>query len=102
MTKLHIPGQVPDTSNPLLVLATAIEKQTMSLERVLHSFSKSLDDAAERKHHYALAQVSNDNWGTYCYACSDEAMDFIYPCVKFTSADRPAPPSTIAVLPDPS
>lgn len=48
---------------------------------------------ASLPHHYVLSErYVKDTYGAWCYACSEEAQDYVYPCNK---PDRAVPPHTL-------
>ena len=98
MTNIHIPGQARNDPNPLLVLATALDKTNQLLRAINKNMAELVvNTTKEARHTYAIEERDIGIWGTYCLACSDAESEYIYPCRRGTS---PAPPSHISVLPD--
>jgi len=52
-------------------------------------------------HVYAVAPRNDGSWGVWCYACSETAGDYVYPCRELPSKMNPArvPPAVLAELP---
>jgi hypothetical protein len=49
--------------------------------------------SSDLPHHYVLSErYAKGTYGAWCYACSDEAQDYVYPCNK---PDRFVPPHTL-------
>lgn len=97
---IHVPGQSRSEPNPLLVLATALDKSNQHLTAVEGYLAKiATNTKKEARHIYAIALREPGVWGTYCLACSDEAQEFTYPCLRFGEADATKPPSHISILP---
>jgi len=89
--RIQVPGQNRSEPNPLLVLATALDKTNLYLHQI------SINTAKEARHIYALGELGNGEWGSYCLACSDAAQEYIHPCAVLK--DHPVPPSHISVVP---
>ena len=92
MNQIQVPGQARrGEPNPLLVLAAALDKANLYLHQI------SLNTKKEQRHIYALGELGNGEWGSYCLACSDSAQEYVHPCVVLK--DNPVPPPHISVLP---
>lgn len=91
MTEIRVPGQ--PQANPLLVLATALDKSNQHLAQIVINTKK------EDKHLYALAELTDGSWGTYCLACSEVAEEYVYPCSKHDHTNV-APPSHVMSVQD--
>lgn len=95
---IHVPGQNRDQPNPLLVLATALDKTNNHLSEVFKAVQRIASNTAkENRHLYAMARRDESTWGTYCLACSESAEQYVYPCEVMANTDRP--PSHITILP---
>ena len=93
MSEIQVPGQARrGEPNPLLVLATALDKANSYLHQIADNTK------GEPKHLYALAQRPDDSWGSYCLACSEAVEEYVYPCAVFP--ERPTPPSHITAIDD--
>ena len=84
-------GQNPQTSNPLLILANAIEQQTEVFKEI------AKNTAPEGRHIYALYEAGPGSFLTYCLACSEAEQHFIFPCTHPTKAPTQQPPGTFTV-----
>jgi hypothetical protein len=97
MGEIRLLGQ--PQGNPLLILASALTEVTVQLGVAnQHLGAIATNTAKENKHVYSLAPMQNGLWGTFCIACSDDAQDYVFPCLVLT--DRPTPPSHIGSIDD--
>jgi hypothetical protein len=87
----QILGQDPQSNNPLLILAQAVERQTAVLAQIAENTKK------EDRHTYAVDEVGEGSFMSYCLACSETAQRFIYPCEDPHKAPPGAPPSTFTI-----
>lgn len=82
MANPPILGQRPESGNPLIYLANAMEKLEGPLKEIAHNTRP--DATAILPHRYAVtvAQIQDIGkvWGSFCLACSDSAAEYIYPC----------------------
>lgn len=86
--KAQLLGKDPSTSNPLLVLATAIEHQTNAIIQIANNTTP------EGRHIYAYEEVEPNLWVGYCLACSEAQKRFVHPCLDPQNAPPHAPPGT--------
>jgi len=47
------------------------------------------------RHLYAVIPKTDGTWGTFCYACSDQAGTYLYPCRLGQNAPTPTPPPAL-------
>ena len=98
MSGIEVPGQARRDPNPLLVLATALDKTNNHLGEIMRATQRiATNTKIEARHIYALEKRDELTWGTYCLACSEEAKTYVYPCEQWAEpADTP--PSHISVI----
>lgn len=94
MTELHVPGQPSPSSNPLLVLAVALDKAN----GYLHQIADNTKPETYR-HVYVITETLQ-GWGVFCQACSEEQNDYTWPC-KNQNQSIPYPPQFFKIAEEP-
>ena len=92
--RLHIPGDSSQNMNPLLVLATALDKANSYLHQIADN-TKPHDFL-----HVYCIQETLKGWGIFCQACSHEANDYVWPC-KEQDTTVPYPPQFLKIAEEP-
>lgn len=87
----QIIGRDPESSNPLLILSRALTEQTEVLRQIAENTKK------EDRHVYGVDEVGEGSFMSYCFACSENAGRYVYPCQDTQKAPPGAPPSTFMV-----
>jgi hypothetical protein len=82
MSNPPILGQRPETNNPLLILAGAMEKLEQPLKEIAHNTRPDATAVLPHRYGVTVAQTQDHGkvWGSFCLACSDSAAEFIFPC----------------------
>lgn len=96
-----VPGRPNNSGNPLTALKDGMQAQTDVLVEGFNTLAKAI--AGQQPHRYALesAHDPNGNLGfrTYCQACSEEQMAYVYPCARVSSEELPQPPEFFTMTP---
>lgn len=95
MSELQIPGQSQANSNPLIVLAVALDKANS----YLHQIAEHTKPETYR-HVYVITETLQ-GWGVFCQACSEDASDYIWPC-KMQDKAEVYPPQFFKIAPEPT
>lgn len=80
MSGLSLPGSSGPTGNPLVVLNAHLATLNTNLAMITqHIVGK------DRPHVAAVAPLTHTlddgpEWGVFCFACTEEASEFVYPC----------------------